>query len=447
MLEQELRALAHALRGRRRWRLAIRSLWLVLAWVAAGVILRLIGYDLGWALILIPALVGWLAGAAYGWFSNPSLAELTRAYDRHYDLKQRLATALETAQQHRSGVVVGRLVDDALILVRRLRRDISAQPIVPWREWELVGVLALVLGAVWVVNGQALPPAARTQSLPVLPTPVAPTATPPPAPEQPVAATPPPLPPEQQAAADAIADALRDQGATKPAADALDQGDPQGAAEALRALGEQADQLSEQARQDLAEELRQAAEELRPTQPELAEQLEGVAEQMEQNPGDAMRDLAAQLDGLDDPQPQTAQADATAAPGEQPGEQPGTAGEQPGEQPGAAGEQPGEQPGPSGQGASPGGAGQGLGGESRTNLPAPPEAAGEAVPLPTPSSNDGPMTSATGPEGPSVELPGGGTGSGPNQGGGGSANAIQGEADPLSIPAEDRELVENYFTP
>ena len=257
--------------------------------------------------------------------------------------------------------------------------------------------------------------------------------------EVPVAATEPPaseeLSPEDAAAAEAIADALRDGGATRSAADALDRGDPSGAASELRELADQVDQLSPEARGDLAEALRDAADELRPTQPERAERLEQDANQLEGSPSDAaegLDDLAGMLDELGSGANDVAEGEG--APGDTQGDSPGDNGD-------------GSSDGGAGQAG--GGAGQGLGGEQRGGETNPPPAQGEVVPLPPAATTDGPTTSATGPRGENIELGVSGTGatSGENIGSPGADTPLESDPDPLRIPPEYRDVVENYFSP
>jgi hypothetical protein len=70
--------------------------------------------------------------------------------------------------------------------------------------------------------------------------------------------------------------------------------------------------------------------------------------------------------------------------------------------------------------------------------------------LPPPTDDGGERTSATGPQGPSVQLEAGGTRPGGGDAGattGGSDEPLPGEADPLRIPPEYRDVVERYFSP
>lgn len=246
-----LHAVAQALRFRRRVRLGVRAGWLALAVWCVGAILRLLG------VAVAPSLLLWLAGlifvvtAAYAWFSQPSLAQLAHGLDDHYQLGQQLGTALEINRHPEINPLEDRLLQETETLLSRIRRYFESQPLVPWREIETFAALGLLAVGLWFGTGMHLPDPTDPIALPNLPTPVAPTETAQQAQptEQPVREEPPPpeLSPEAQAAADAIADALRDNGATRSAADALDQGDTSGAASELRELADQAEQLSDHA--------------------------------------------------------------------------------------------------------------------------------------------------------------------------------------------------------
>ncbi len=111
-----------------------------------------------------------------------------------------------------------------------------------------------------------------------------------------------------------------------------------------------------------------------------------------------------------------------------------------------AGESPEGQSGDQGGG----GAGDGLGGESRGTQTNPEQAQGDITPLPPDPEAKGPLTSATGPQGPNVQLEAGGTradDSASQAVGGGADAPLSGDADPLRIPPEYRDVVENYFSP
>ncbi|HEX6287632.1 MAG TPA: hypothetical protein VFZ66_00500 [Herpetosiphonaceae bacterium] len=436
-----LQAIARVLRLRRRLRLSIRAIWLTLIIWSVGLFAALIGVKLSPTLTLGLSLLTLVSGLAYAWLSHPSLEQLARGLDSHYSLAQQLATALEVARQDPAQPLEHRLIEETEALLAKMRRYFASQPLVPWREVETGAAVALLTLGLIVATRPLLPEALAPAALPNLPPPTAPTETARVQPtDQPIDEQPPGLSPEAQAAADAIADALRDNGATRSAADALDRGDTGEAASELRELADQADQLGSQAREDIAEGLRDAAEQLRDAQPGLAEQLERQADALERGgaeTAEALEDLARTVEQLDQNGEQAAQQEQDGATGEQGQEQQGQGQQE------QQGQQGGGQPGSQGGG----GAGDQLGGEERGAQDDTAQAQGENLPLPPSKNTNGPTTSATGPRGPTIQLEAGGTGETHNTGSNPGDEPLQGEADPLAIPSEYRDVVEDYFSP
>jgi hypothetical protein len=422
-----LQSVARSLRQRRRLRLSVRAVWLTLIVWSFGLFARLLGVELSLTLVLGLTLLTLLSGLLYAWLSHPSLEQLAHGLDDHYNLAQQLGTALEVGQRDVTQPLEQRLLDETEDLLGRMRRYFATQPLIPWREVETcLAVMLLTLGLT-VALPNLPPPIVPTEAAQLQPT------------EQPVDQEQPPLSPEAQEAADAIADALRDNGATRSAADALDQGDTSEAASELRELADQADQLGRQAREDIAQGLRDAAEQLSGSQPELAQELEQQADALERGgaeTAEALEDLARTVEQLDENGEQAAESEQQGGEeGQQ--EQGQQGGQQGGEQ--AGGEQAGGQQGGAG-------AGDGLGGEERGAQDDAAQAQGDTLPLPQSENTDGPTTPATGPRGPTIQLDAGGTGETASSGSN-SSERLQGEADPLTIPSEYRDVVEDYFSP
>jgi hypothetical protein len=446
-LARDVRALRRALGNRRRLRLTIRALWIALAIFAVGLATRLFGLNAPWWIIVAPAAAAALILIVRSWFTDPSLGRLLHEYDQFFHTHELLATGLEVARtsdrdDRPLNEVEERLVHQTLRAVAALRRRVGSSALMPWREMEmLLGVALLALG-LFVVGRNGTDPAANALAIPSLPTAAVPEEAPPA--DQPVAATPPPADapatPEDQAAADAIADALSGNSATSEAGDALGAGQTGQAADALRDAAGQADQLSPESREALADDLQGAADQLQGSQPERAQALRDQASQIERDGAGAQQgledlaDLVDELGGEGDAAAQ-AEGDAQAPP----------AGAQGGE---GQGQEEGEQSGEGNGGGA--GAGDGLGGESRGTQTNPSPAQGEITPLPPDPEADGPRTSATGPQGPNVELEAGGTRASDAPAGaleGGADAPLSGDADPLRIPPEYRDVVENYFSP
>jgi hypothetical protein len=437
-----LQAIARALRSRRRLRLSIRALWTACMVWSVGLIVDLLGLALPLTVTLGAAALTLCIGFVYAYISHPSLRQLAHGLDSFYQLNEQLGTTLEVTRRAPSNELEQRLIQGSNGLLLDLRRYLAKQPLLPWREVETLIAVGFLTLSLTIASRAFLPAADATVALRTLPPPLMPTATPQAAPtEQAVAAPDQGWPgPGAREAASAIADGLRDSGATRSAADALDRADADNAADALRELADQSDQLSDGARRDIASGLREAADRLRDQQPDLADRLEQQADALEQG-GQAAEQALEDLAGLIE---QLAGNERAAQSGDRPAEE---AGAQAGS--GQTSEQDGQTPGEAAQGNSSGGPGAGnqIGGESRTTQTGSTKAQGEALPLPQSEQQNGSTTSATGPQGPTLRIEAGGTGTTPSSTSNGGTQPLPGQADPLSIPPEYRDVVEEYFTP
>ncbi len=439
VLGTQLRSVQRALRWRRRVRLAVRAVWLALAAWCVGLAAIVAGVPVPLPVIVTVAMFMFVCGVAYAWWSQPSLAQLTHGLDRFFDLHAQTVTALEVAQRGPANALEARVIHDATNWLADLRRYVAGLPLVPWREAETLLAVALVSLALTVAMGPRTPAAQAPLALPALPPPTAPQASAAPqASDLPVnEQTGTALDPAAQAVVDALGDALAPNGATRSAADALRRGDLEAAASDLRELADGADQLSDAARNEIADQLRAAADQLRAAQPELAERLEQQAAGLEQGgqaAAQALEDLARTVEELGLAQGQAAQA----SPGVQSGDEQGGA-----ESDGAQQGDPDSQA----QDGLGGGAGNVPGSETRSTPPDAAQAQGSELPLPSSATIGGPTTDTRGSKGPSIEIEAGGTGSTDGASSNNSGEAIQSEADPLAIPPEYRDVVENYFTP
>jgi|HigsolmetaAR201D_1030396.scaffolds.fasta_scaffold04550_4 hypothetical protein len=443
-----------------RWaRQGVRTL-LRAATLAASIWCIWLGGHLLWGWPLRFEWMGALALMVIG-FSVASLLrprmtpeEAARRLDQRFHLDEQLSTALEIAATNPPpGSVAARLLAQSDYTAQTVAKSISRRQKPPWNDFLSLVVLLPVLIGLYILSGvSSTPQPAAPLPLPPL---VAPGQEPPLPPfppeqagEQPGAV--PDSPSQQEVPTssnapdprvlEALADALRDQGATRPAADALDRGDLAGAAQELRQLADQADQLSQQTRNELADSLRDAAERIEDLNDDLADQLRRSAEGLEWGDllaADALENLARAIENL----PSTPQSVADAQmPGEQPGQGQGGdegQGEQAGE--GQGGEE-GQGENDQGGGSNPGsGAGSGGGNErqselsERLNVPGQPlelesEGPGE---VPADPSDRPPTTS---------EVVGGNT-----QGGQASDQRVESGPDPLRVPIEERNVVQDYF--
>lgn len=270
-------------------RTLLRATALALALVCTALILHLLtGQPLRWTLVGAAALSCVAIGALLVLRPRMPAAEAARWLDRRFNLHEQLSTALEIGP-HAAGVGAY-LYDQARLTLAGIRRQAAQQPF-PWSELALTLSLGILLTGLLIladIGQNRIPPAA--ESLPPL-------VQPPPLTEEGVEGTLPPLldqsaaPPESAsgmtqmigmdpAVLAALANALRNQSVTRPAAEALDQGDTQGAAQRLRELADRSGQLSTEARADLSAALREAARQIASADRELADQVEQSANEL-----------------------------------------------------------------------------------------------------------------------------------------------------------------------
>ncbi|GIW00969.1 hypothetical protein [Roseiflexus sp.] len=390
-------------------------------------------------------------------------AEVARRLDRRFNLNEQLATAVEMVQvDPRSSAMTARLIDQSTATVRQVHQYVRRRQAAPWTD--LLTLLALLLvacglalmsgiGSLSLNPSVALLPALPQQAAP-LPLPME-EMMPMPGSDQliPLEGGEEMLPfrpgnsagGEQSAAAPAqpsapspadpqtleeLANALRDLGATRPAADALDRGDTDAAAQRLRELADQASALSQEARQAISRALEEAARTIERRDPALAEQVRQSARDLsrQQSAAQGLEDLAQAIDQMGE------SAAASSTPPSDDGGNEGQASNPggPSGQPGAEGE---GQTGPSGSAA-----GNNPSGEQRPITPAG-RLGVEGQPAPLEAQGGGQSTGAT--NNPNATLQGSvGTASGGQPGTGGAIGA-----DPLRIPLDERDVVQEYFQP
>lgn len=444
-----LRQLDAELTHQRRTRMSLRALWSAGLVGCIGLAARnWAGLHLGTPMILLIATVALALGLVYAFAPAPGAAVLAQAFDREYDLDAQMATALELNCSGQTDGLAPLITDHARRRLAFISRDVATRTSEPLRlELQTLALVCVLLaGMVLLGELSATLPTAPASDLPGLRKPAAVQppelagAEPEPVQEQPAPGGERPagnqpgageqqLSADAQQAADALAAALRDNGATRTAAEALGRGDTQQAAEEIRKLADQADQLSTDTRSDIASALEQAANELQADQPELAQRLrQDSAKISGSDPASGLDDLARAIDDLATSQP----ASSAAQPPD-----PGSAGGQ-GEQ-GQTGENSRSDQAQPGSG---GGAGNGAGGQGRTSPPA--DARGQEVPLPPVPNPTGPTTPGQGNGETTITLPGG-SGSGGNNPGGQGGSVPVDISDPATIPAELRDAIQTYF--
>lgn len=417
---------------RRAIRILLRSAWVGLSLIVIGLGLRMLtNWQIG-IMNLIAVAMLCIAGGAVLLLRRPLSPEAAaRRLDRRFGLDNQLATALEISARsdtHPPEGVAAYLLEHANQTTVQVQRYVRAKQRPPWMEvLTLVAVLLLALGMVVVSDLGSTANLPNPEGLPDLA--AAPNTPPPDAPQQATdnsmlagdagaANATGQLSAEQQQQAQAIADALRDQSATRPAAEQLDQGNTAGAAQSLRELADQANQLGDETRNDLSNQLREAADQIAPTNSQLAEQVRASADALQQGADTAadgleqLADAVEQLGNQGNPQsiansPPPDQADPNA--GQQGG---GT----------AAGNNPVEQR-------------EREQSHERLNV--------DGVPLELASNGTGSAA-----EGEPDQIAGGvGNFSRSTAGGNADSSVVQIGDDPLYIPPELRDVVQKYFAP
>lgn len=432
-LSRRLERLASDRWARRAVRVLLRSAWIGLSLVCIGLGVSLL---MGWSIPINYLLAGALGCVAIGallLLNRPLRAhEVARRLDQRFGLNQQIATALEVGARGAPEGVETYLLEQAGVTTGQVQQYIARNRRRPWAEVvTLVAVALLCLGMLAFVS---LRPPAETPAQERLPD-----LNPP----QELANNP-EVPPEQQQpqnnqaaggqqqtqtqmssggaidqqSASALADAMRDQSATRPAADALDRGNVAGASQSLRELADQADQLSDATRTDLANELRDAANMIEPNNPDMAQQIRESAaglQQPGQSSAEALERLADAVDQLQE------------------------SGQQQGQQ-----AQQGQQP-PNGQQQGQGNSGAGNAAVPSEQREQPFERLGQdGVPLELESQGDGQSPGEGDPDDATS------TGSGSFQPGAGQApesDEVDVADDPLRIPVELRDVVQEYFSP
>jgi hypothetical protein len=439
-----------------RQRLAIllfRSAWLALAALDAYLLLRAVAHR---DPAFVPFLLLSLALLALGGFliatAQPSRSQLARTLDRSFSLRERVATAYETAQtEKRIGGVRALQVLEATRVAGQVGQASAFQLRRPVREIALTvatAVLGVVLLIALVTHGGFGPGGTGSKPGQGNGRSSAAGGTDPKASQGPGSGnqpgnsqsgqgSQPGSGPTSQGKQDlsSVASALQGNSPTQQAGNQIANGDYPGASQSLSEVGQQASQIPPEQRQQLAGDLRETAGQV--SDPQLAQDLIAAANALEQpnaaGAQQALNNLADDINRLGGGQGQT---------------------------PGDQGSDPGQQP----SGGTPGGqtSGGNTGGQGAGASPQLPTAQRSSQP------SSGPSTAPLGVNGQPVQLPKGNPngatintqnqgngGTGPTQpgsaaaGGGELRQGDVGEAgvDPNQVPFEQRGTVQQYFTP
>ncbi len=377
----------------------VRSVSVGLLIACIGALLPIIGlgsfprYGAGW-IIAGSVLVGSLRAMMF----QLSLATVARRLDRRFGLHEQVSTALEL-RGNQVGIAA-RLQAQVQESLDRVQNYVNRTRTPLWLEALTPVSLFFILIGLLVLATPPIPPASTAEPLPdlVRPDPVAM-----PSDQQPTNPVSVPAASADPGTLSALADALRDQGITRQAAEALDQGNPASAADALRELADQMGEISPEAREALAAALREAARAIQRARPDLADQMRATADALQF--GDAVAS-AAGLEALADALERQPSSSASIASGG-------------------------------------GGEGNALGSQRREQPFRPSGVEGTPLELTTDGQGQLPTTGTPGEQTTNAQT---GT---PiiRSGGFGNGGPVQAADDPLQIPTDVRDVVRNYFSP
>ncbi len=218
---------------------------------------------------------------------KPTRREVARMLDRSFDLQDRMTTAVENIGMSvpsagQKAPVTYLQMADAANVITGLRGNAVFRVRPPVRELVLAVACALILAALFFMRGVGGGIPALAENAVPLYTPaaerLATAQQPDPRPDQAAADAPTRAEVQAQAARSAqaqqdlkhLANALADQAVTRSAAEAIQQGDYETAANLIREAAENADLMSEAARAGLADDLDKAANDMSPGSASLA---------------------------------------------------------------------------------------------------------------------------------------------------------------------------------
>jgi hypothetical protein len=303
LLHRQLDYLAQQRWTHRGFRVLLQGLGLGLSLCAIGLGAHLIfNLPLDYTLLGILLLSGIALGAIMLLRPKMHSREVAQRLDQRFGLNEQITTALEVQERGETAGVAAYLLKKASHNTAQVQRYVNKQRRFPWVEIMMLVALLITTGGLMLLVSLKPTDIAQTTPIP-LPQlvnpddppqefPIEPFDPPPgsnsdesqpgdqpgEAEAQPVAIT-----GADQQSLSALADALRDLSVMRPAAEALDQGDTAGAAQSIREVADQADQLSPETRQEIANALREAASEVGQNDPNLANDLRESAQDMEQD--------------------------------------------------------------------------------------------------------------------------------------------------------------------
>lgn len=317
LLQKQLERLATDRWARQGVRTLLRTTALGLSLWSLGLGAHLLfGWELDFSLLQVIVLGSIALGALA--LLRPRLKphDVARRLDQRFDLKEQISTAIEMGADVRPEGVAGHLLGRARHNTYQIQRDVLLRQRLPWPE--VIMLIAMVLIAMGMLlmtnlssadisrqNPLVIPPLAGPGMLPENQFPQEPFAA---QTEGQVGSEAGQMGGNTAAAAgnsqqamNALADALRDLSVTRSAAEALDQGNTDAAAQNIRELADQSEQLSPETRRDLSQALQEAADEIGTQSPEFANQLRESASQLAMGPREAAQALDNLADAIEQP--------------------------------------------------------------------------------------------------------------------------------------------------
>ena len=252
-----------------------------------------------------------LPGIAFALLIRPTRHDIARMLDRSYDLQDRMVTALEHIGHDvpipgaPASVTYLQVADAANVATAlRARRAFKVRP--PVREIVLAVGFSLVFSSLFFLRGShgQIPDPVDNPVPAFVPAAVRLAAEKEPAPQANAATADAPSKADVQAKSarsnqaqqdlKKLANALSDQAVTRSAAEAIQEGDFAKAADLIRQVAENADQLSESTREGLADDLDAAADAMSPGSESLAQSARDAATGLREG-GEAARDGMQEL--------------------------------------------------------------------------------------------------------------------------------------------------------
>jgi hypothetical protein len=314
---KSLRQLQVAFWGRRVAHWLIRAAWLGLLVPTAFMAGYLwAGWEVHWQDWAIPMLL--LSSLSVLWSMRPlTLWRIVRRLDRRLELQARLITALEISHGPNVSAypddnpVVEHLLQETVQIITLLRQKVRLLNRTFWLEMQALIAVAALLAALLMLD-TFTPIVPTTAPLELPSTWQEPTA------DEVISSNPnlaQSIAPEEvntepftnedlQTALQILAKVLRSHAVTHSIAEAIDQGELDRAAEGLRRLADQLDDLSEQARAELGGLLQEAADKIGNMAPSLTEPLQAGSNALANDDlleaGQALEELAKVLEEIED---------------------------------------------------------------------------------------------------------------------------------------------------